>query len=57
VWNTTSSGCPLRVATAMRSASATSSVRMCAATDHPITGRQYKSMTVARNSQPSQVRR
>ena len=31
--------------------------RNCSATDQPITRREYKSMTVARNSQPSPVRR
>ena len=44
-----------RAATAIRRASATSSVRMWSAIDQPTTRREARSITVARYSQPSQV--
>lgn len=56
-WNTTLSMWPPRVATAILSASQTSSARRWSASAQPITRREYKSITVARYSQPWVVRR
>lgn len=56
-WKITPSTSPPRAAAAIFRASATSSARMCAATDQPITRRENRSITVARYSQPYPVRR
>src|SRR5919106_6585825 len=53
-WNTTP-GAGSRAATALVSASATSSVRRCSARANPTTRREAMSITVASYSQPSQV--
>jgi len=56
-WNTTFSGRSPRSVIAMTRASWTRSARMCSSMAQPITRREWASMTVARYSHPSQVRR
>src|SRR5207245_10675870 len=55
-WKITPATLPPRVATAIRSASHTSSARRCVAKAQPMTRRENTSRTVARYSQPSHVR-